>query len=232
MSPEINPVYGTDGNYRGNTKEGFTGVPIIYDGEQNFENMKASELSQTGGLYLDQISFKDGSIRDAIETHIVNADVNDGLSASEIITIKSADIGDELYNAKEAKLGNMVILRGRDNDSASSNADTFFEPSVENIRNVILSHEINHTQLGLNLSGGDKNHRQISMDQMLHPQFAKTTERFQQYNALQYGYKYGGDPKNLPTIKLQKQFSRIYPRFQEYYYDKGFKSLRDVYNGN
>lgn len=133
---------------------------------------------------------------------MVNADVNNGLSASEIITIKSADIGDALCNAREAKSGNMVLLRGRDEYSSSFNVDTFFEPSVENIRNGILSHEINHTQLGLNVSGGNKNHRQSAIDEMRHPQFSQTTERFQLCNALQYGCSYRGNPQNLPTIKL------------------------------
>jgi len=34
-----NPVYGSDGAYRGNTTEGFTGEVIIYDGVEDFTNM-------------------------------------------------------------------------------------------------------------------------------------------------------------------------------------------------
>ena len=33
---EDNPVYGSDGCYRGNTNEGFTGEVIIYDGKKIF----------------------------------------------------------------------------------------------------------------------------------------------------------------------------------------------------
>ncbi len=36
---EDEPVYGSDGTYRGDTVEGFTGEPIIYDGDlENFNN--------------------------------------------------------------------------------------------------------------------------------------------------------------------------------------------------
>jgi len=61
----------------------------------------------------------------------VNADLNDGLNINEAVTIKNADIGNALYNANEANSGNMTILRGR--DEYSSNSDTYFEPSVENL---------------------------------------------------------------------------------------------------
>lgn len=39
-----NPVYGSDGNYRGDTKEGFTGKVIIYDGDLDFSSMTKDEL--------------------------------------------------------------------------------------------------------------------------------------------------------------------------------------------
>ncbi|MBQ3580486.1 MAG: RHS repeat-associated core domain-containing protein [Bacteroidales bacterium] len=51
---EVNPVFGTDGNFRGCTKEGFTGEIIIYDHDAPFEKMSANELVQnTSAEYYD-----------------------------------------------------------------------------------------------------------------------------------------------------------------------------------
>ena len=43
---EINPVYGSDGGFRGCTKEGFTGQIIIYDGNLKFDDLSEKELYQ------------------------------------------------------------------------------------------------------------------------------------------------------------------------------------------
>lgn len=46
-----NPVYSSDGTYRGDTKEGFTGEAIIYDGDKDFSKMTKDELVKNGGKY-------------------------------------------------------------------------------------------------------------------------------------------------------------------------------------
>ena len=51
---EVNPVFGSDGNFRGCTKEGFTGEIIIYDQDKPFENMCSDELVRsTSAEYYD-----------------------------------------------------------------------------------------------------------------------------------------------------------------------------------
>ena len=49
----IDPVYSTQGKYRGNTKEGYTGAPIIYDGNVDFTSMSVAELRSQGGKVID-----------------------------------------------------------------------------------------------------------------------------------------------------------------------------------
>ena len=44
---EINPVFGTDGSFRGCTNEGYTGQIIIFDGDDDFEDLTADELITT-----------------------------------------------------------------------------------------------------------------------------------------------------------------------------------------
>src|SRR5699024_2774546 len=53
MVVEENPVYDSEGNHRGNTKEGFTGQLIIYNGNMDFSNMSKEELVDNGGKYYE-----------------------------------------------------------------------------------------------------------------------------------------------------------------------------------
>jgi hypothetical protein len=45
-----NPVYGSDGTYKGDTKEGFTGEVIIYNGKKDFSKMSKDDLHKEMGL--------------------------------------------------------------------------------------------------------------------------------------------------------------------------------------
>ena len=43
---EVSPVFSSTGNFRGCTKEGYTGEIIIYDGDRKFDNLNADQLIQ------------------------------------------------------------------------------------------------------------------------------------------------------------------------------------------
>ena len=43
---EVSPVFSSTGNFRGCTKEGYTGKIIIYDGDRKFDNLNADQLIQ------------------------------------------------------------------------------------------------------------------------------------------------------------------------------------------
>jgi RHS repeat-associated protein len=224
----VNPVYGSHGGYIGNTSEGFKGMPIIYDGDADVTTMNSTELINQGGSNLNKTNLKDAA-RDNIESHIANAELNDGLNVGEKITIKSADLDGSLYRANEAYSGNLTILRGTDANE-NSNSDTYFEPTVENLRNIINFHEINHSDCGLNLSGSYADHRTLAMGQMMHPQHSTTTERFQQFNALIYVLRYKGNRNDLPTVRLKNQFDKLNSRYKKWYKNE-IQNTEDVYNG-
>lgn len=224
-----NPVYGSDGVYRGDTLEGFTGIPVIYDGNADFENMNSKELTENGSRYLNQVRFNNFYVRDRIITHIANAQLNDGLDLGEEIIITSFK-SSALWNANLADSGDMNIRRGVGDsmiDEMFPNSDNYYEPSVENLRNVILSHEVNHTDCGLNLGGDHRSHRAIVMAQMSHPQFQKTTARFQQYVAFSYVVNHKGSWQDLPSPQLMNQAIKLYNR----YYQKPSLSDAQIFSG-
>ena len=99
---------------------------------------------------------------------------------------------------------------------------------------MVLFHELNHTDLGMDISGGSQNHRKITMVHILHPQFLQTTNRFQEFIALQYVYFYEGKYENLPTARLKRQYRNISSRFNAYYKsnspDEKYYTLESVYN--
>jgi len=69
-----NPVFGTDGTYKRNTKEGYTGEVIIYDGAVDFSKMSKDELLATKGAdtYDNKRSSLTGDAKSNIWTHIVS----------------------------------------------------------------------------------------------------------------------------------------------------------------
>ncbi|MCL6220602.1 RHS repeat domain-containing protein [Zunongwangia pacifica] len=232
------PVYNYYGDYLGTTKEGFTGMPVIYKGFKNSQELSGlsyKELLDIGGVNLDKAEFQDPNVRDIIETHIVNRVLKDGLDPSEWIIICGRDFdGSQLYNAKFANSGNMLIHRSNRDSNFNSPADLYYDPTVENIRSMVLFHELNHTDLGMDISGGAQNHRKITMAHMLHPQFSQTTNRFQEFIAFQYISMYEGKYENLPTARLKRQYRNISSRFNAYYKsnspDEKYYTLESVYN--
>lgn len=195
-----NPVYGTDGTYRGNTKEGFTGEAIIYDGNADFTKLTKDQLTSDkyGGTFLSKFDFGSinmkarTNIRDKIETHIVNYNHNDGLNVNGHISIVYNG-GRALYTGVGTE-DNLKVLRGADNDK-------YFEPTVENIRNLVNIHEVGGHILS-KLSGYPSDHVIIYKSQILNKQFHYTTDRFKRAMALNF-YSDGGnfnDSKKLTNF--------------------------------
>ena len=173
-----NPVYGSDGTPRGNTVEGFTGEAIVYDGNLDFSGLSAGDLIGSGGTYLSDFTFSSFTIRDDIISHIVNANINDGLDIAGKITIQGT-YADYNFSASDASPDNLFIRRGINRDS-SPVSDKHFEPTVENLRDIINGHEVTlHTIL--DIPGGAKNHFNIYGQQVNHPHFQSTTRDYQIY---------------------------------------------------
>ena len=79
---EVNPVYDNYGNYLGNTKEGFTGAPIIVDERRlnqcieiendELQNLSAEVVSSYGKYFDDVASQLSNDAQEKIYTHIVS----------------------------------------------------------------------------------------------------------------------------------------------------------------
>ena len=68
-----NPVFGSDGTYKGNTKEGYTGEVIISDCDMDFSQMSADELlTSSANTYDDVRTTLSGDAKSKIWTHIAS----------------------------------------------------------------------------------------------------------------------------------------------------------------
>ncbi|WP_369412526.1 RHS repeat-associated core domain-containing protein [Mesonia aestuariivivens] len=213
MSVEENPVYDSQGNYRGDTEEGFTGEPIIYDGKKDFTSMSKDELvNNNGGTYLSNEGFNSlhPDSRDKIESHITNYNLDDGLNIDGEIKIKHHIVNTDggLYNANEGTPNNLLIKRGVHKDG-SSVSDEYFKPTVENIRNLINIHEVRGHVLN-NLTGDPKDHFRIFEMQINHLQFNTTTKSFKGFH-LNHLYNYGENTGN--NILSNSKYKSLYYKF-------------------
>jgi hypothetical protein len=196
-----NPVYGSNGKYRGTTKEGFSGEPIIYDGDLDFKNLGKDKLIDAGGILLSNYCFDDQFYRDMIESHIANFQLSDGLDLAVQVCVQyDPNIGHAAYNATKATLNNTIIRRGKYNDQ-------YFEPTVENLRNVINLHEVKQHVLA-NIEGTNSGHIKIYQSQVNHKQFVYTTRRFKQFTALNYYSVHGNFNTNYNFINLYHSYGK------------------------
>lgn len=216
---EDNPVYGSDGSYRGDTIEGFTGEGIIYDGDLDFSQMTAGALtnSDNGGTFLSAFNFSSPSIRDGIESHIANYTLGDGLDSVNSICIENCTTSRFNYSAEKATPNNLTIQRGV-NKNGKSLADQYFKPTVENIRNVVNLHEVGVTGKGHvlgGLSGTAKDHFIIYEAQVNHKQFHSTTANFKGFTINKL-YNAGEDSGN--SIMNNPVYKNMYYKLGGYEY--------------
>ncbi|MAQ40791.1 RHS repeat-associated core domain-containing protein [Mesonia oceanica] len=220
MVVEENPVYDSKGCYRGDTEEGFTGEPIIYDGDKDFSNMSKNELvDDNGGKYLSNEIFNylfPGS-RDRVETHIANYNLNDGLNNNGKITIKRhiVDALGGLYNAKDGTPDNLLIKRGV-HKNGKSVADEWFKPTVENLRNLIKVHEA-YGHITSGTFNDTKGHFKIFKMQIDNPQFKFTTDNFKGFH-LNHLYNYG---QNIGIdIRRNLRYRSLYSKYGKPFNEK------------
>jgi RHS repeat-associated protein len=146
-----NPVYGSDGTYKGDTKEGFTGEVIIYDGDKDFSGMSASEL-----LYNESFDVK--TQKGEANTYNIVRNELTGESKSKIWThIASKMEGQQIYDETVSMsdlTGGKIHYDGNVNGSWTSSyalgtgkgkitgSDKYsYETTVENIQSSIAVHE-------------------------------------------------------------------------------------------
>ncbi len=205
---EISPVFSSTGRFRGNTKEGYMGEIIIYDGKRKFSNLSANQLIEstrndkkkaedyTFSEYRNTMSNK---AKEKMYTHIVsqlngymvngsNKPFNIGeLEGGKIFFGKASD------NTKDAAYisttGRNRIVATELNLFPLDGASTghFYEATVENIQASVVVHEwYGHLHRGW--GDADKSHRYCYSAIWYDDLFKKTTQAYHDFVKEKYYY--------------------------------------------
>ncbi len=188
----------------------------------DFSNLSANELVGSGGTYLSSYNFSSPSIRDNIESFIVNANLQDGLDLIQKVTVQNSVTKgmDFLYSAEKATQDSYLILRQLDR-KGNSQADKVFEPTVENLRNLINVHEvIGHVALGM--SGSRLNHYYIYKSQVDRHQFNNTTNRFKAHILSKFFY-HAQRTGNRDSFLNNSRYRSLFNKY-------GYKTYLELYN--
>ncbi len=144
------PVYGSDGTYRGDTKEGFTGTVIIYDGNQEFSGMSKDEL-----LAIDEVNtydqLRESLTEDAkskIWTHIASK-MEGKQIYDEKFSMATLSEGKIEYKDFGGSWGVPTSQAGKGKGSLVGSDKYYYETTVENLQSSIIVHEwYSHLQKG------------------------------------------------------------------------------------
>lgn len=145
------PVYGSDGTYRGNTKEGFTGQVIIYDGDKDFSKMGAYDL-----LYDESFNVAnqrgDANTYDRVRSEL-SGDAKSKIWTHIVSQMEGQKIYDETFSMSDLTGGKIHFDGGLKDNWASSyvlgkgqgkirGGDNYtYKTTVENIQSSVVVHE-------------------------------------------------------------------------------------------
>ncbi|WP_448520771.1 RHS repeat-associated core domain-containing protein [Schleiferia thermophila] len=190
------PVYGSDGTYRGNTKEGFTGQVIIYDGDKDFSNMGAFDLlydesfnvgTQRGdaNTYDRVRSELSGDAKSKIWTHIVSQMEGQQIY-DETFSMSSIEGGKIYYDGNDAGGWNSrpkSMYKGW-NDRITGTDKYTYKTTVENIQSSVVVHEwYSHIKKGQGNYEYLKSHRLAYKNVINYkPLWNKTTDDYKGFN--------------------------------------------------
>ena len=187
-----NPVYGSDGSYRGDTKEGFTGKVIIYDGDKDFSKMSANEL-----LYNESYDFTtqkgEANTYDRVRNDLT------GEAKSKIWTniasrMEGMQIYDETFSMSNLKGGKIYFdediggswesayVQGKGKGKISGSDRYNYETTVENIQSSIGVHEY-YSHIKKNQGDKFSSHRLAYKNVINYkPLWDKTTNAYKGFN--------------------------------------------------
>ena len=204
---DVNPVYTIEGEFLGNTKEGFTGDPLIMN-KSNYEFMmdvtgttSISELTvedvkkYNGSTFDDVLKIGEalrGEAQEKILKNIITQYNDPQISELFNVTFIGSDVADNLrYDADNKVLQSMYNF-GSDLKTGEiffKHNNWTYEFTVENIISSIVYHEwLGHGQMGY----GNNNEKAIASQQGTHyacylavitsPIFSRTTSAYQKFN--------------------------------------------------
>ena len=141
------PVYSSDGTYRGNTVEGFTGLVIIYDGDKLFSEMSALDL-----LYDDDIDLTtllgEANVYDIVRNRLSN-EAKSKIWTHIVSQMEGTQIYDEVFSLSTISGGIIDYSSNGSGGWFSSIHDKkifgtdrySYETTVENLLSSIIVHE-------------------------------------------------------------------------------------------
>jgi len=188
-----NPIYNTDGIYLGDTKEGFTGAPLIYEGKSKVEwsKMTADDACNLFGLktYDAARGNLSGMARSNIWTDIVSK--FEGKDVFGEIFSMSSIRGGRIYFEKMLPNENWstakYILSGG-NEYSISGSDNWrdYETTVENVQASVIFHEwYGHVKNSFSERSLFPNHHSAYDAVMDSPIYSKTTPNYQSFTESQ-----------------------------------------------
>ena len=203
---EINPVYTKDGDFLGNTKEGFTGNPIIMN-KTDYDMMMYTEgLTSLASLNVEDVK-KYGAITfdNAVKGNALSGDAQEKIVKNIISQYNDPQIydffniafsGSDVANKIKYDADNKA-LRSKYNFGTNSTAIYFkhnnwkYEFTVENIIASVVYHEwLGHDKMGwgngkenaMKTAGEGGTHYACFLSVMTSPIWQRTTPRYKEFN--------------------------------------------------
>ena len=198
---EVNPVYDLNGNFLGNTKEGFTGEPIISKQGALMQCMDLYGASDVSELSKEQVLSAFGESFDAMERkgclspqaqeNIYN-DIVSKMEGTHIYghTFSMKGINGKLkyYNKSNTNLGN-VGTDVRTSTVYINHQYDYYETTVENVQASVVYHEwLGHIIMGWGnenqdaLASNGGTHYMCYLSVISSPLFKSTTTLYQNFN--------------------------------------------------
>ncbi len=185
----MDPVYDLNGNYLGNTKEGFTGVILIYTGNEapDFSAYSAEEItSDYPVVTLDE--FRSNIENDAISK--IFTDIISKFDNTKVFdvtfSLKTIEGGKIHYRESESSTWNTEYSEHRKYIKISGNGKTTsYENTVENTVSSVLVHEWYGHGIKY-VSDEYNNHSKAYEYVQKSPFWNKTTDKYKEFVLRQY----------------------------------------------
>ena len=194
---ELNPVYDNLGNYIGDTKEGFTGFPIVID-ERRLQQCLSAENTELGNLSSEVVSAYGRTFDDVAST--LSNEAQEKIFTNIVSKLEGTVVGDYTFSMSE--IGDKInYYENKDNVPANLGIDVknlkifashkfdFYETTVENLQCSVLNHEwYGHLKMGWgngNPKGTAKDggtHYMCYLAVITSPLFSRTTDKYQMFN--------------------------------------------------
>lgn len=203
---EINPVYTKEGDYLGETKEGFTGDPLIMNrgdyemmmdisGKKDISELSVDDVKKMGGTTFDDAAKRGAISGDAQEKIVKNiiSQYNDSqLSFFFNVTFIGSDVANKIkYDSDDKALENKYNFGTNSTAIYFKHNNWKYEFTVENIIASVVYHEwLGHDNMGwgngrenaMMLASDGGTHYACYLSVMASPIWQKTSSRYKVFN--------------------------------------------------